>query len=104
MHRGILYWRELHKPDRAIHDFTIVINAPRPYDDALFLRAMAYEQIGNYHDAADDLRRYIVEFPCGGWHDHAVRQLKMLRAILDDMPPQLPGHNGLITPGDRPEI
>jgi regulator of sirC expression with transglutaminase-like and TPR domain len=94
LQRGILHWRELQNPDQAIQDFTRAMAAPKASAEALFLRAMAYEQVGSYHAAADDLIRYLREYPDEQWSSHAIRQLHMLTTILDDIPRQLPPQEG----------
>ncbi|HLA42146.1 MAG TPA: tetratricopeptide repeat protein [Aggregatilineales bacterium] len=88
--RGILYWRELHAPARAVQDFTDVIAQTSIYTESLFLRGMAYQQMGDYHAAARDLEVYLAENPSSRWHRNASRQLSMIQAILEEITRQIP--------------
>jgi tetratricopeptide (TPR) repeat protein len=90
--RGLLYWRELRAPALAVQDFSAVLAATNAYPDALFLRAMAYHQQGDYHNAASDLRLYVALYPYSHWADNARHQLTLLDAILSEMKPQLAAH------------
>lgn len=84
--RGLLYWREMHLSDRAVQDFTAALES---FSEALFMRAMAYEQLGDYQAAAEDLEAFLAQYPNSKWVNNAARQLELLRAILEEMPPLL---------------
>lgn len=84
--RGLLYWRELHLLPAAIEDFTAIWAL---YPEALFMRGMAHQELHDYPRAAEDLRLFLKLQPESKWADNAARQLRLIEAILADMPPQL---------------
>jgi tetratricopeptide (TPR) repeat protein len=84
--RGLLYWRELGQPELAIQDFNAIMNER---GDALFLRGMAHQAVGNYRAAADDLEAFIESYPRSRSAANAWSQLQSLYAVLDDLPPAL---------------
>jgi tetratricopeptide (TPR) repeat protein len=89
--RALIYWRELHQPAKAVADFTQLLSETSKYHDTLFMRAMAYESMGNYHAAVNDLQAFLEANPESRWVRHANRQITLLLAILNDLPPQLAG-------------
>jgi len=87
--RGLLYWRELQRPDLAVADFSALLGGRVSQVEVLFYRAMAYQAQGQYVAAAADLR-VAVEGAAGmPWRRNAAHQLQTIEAILDDLPPQL---------------
>ena len=85
--RGLLYWREMNAPSRAITDFNAVQDH---YPEALFLRGMAYQALGDYHNAIRDLEMFLNVQPHSRWVGNVLSQLETLYAILDELPPHLP--------------
>jgi regulator of sirC expression with transglutaminase-like and TPR domain len=85
-YRGLLYWRELHEPSRAVQDLSEVLTQTTHFPDSLFVRGMAHLEMTDYHAAADDLEIFLKIYPESRWADSARRQLEIVRAILDEMP------------------
>lgn len=88
--RGLLYWRELGFPTRAIQDFDAVLELEPDYTDAIFMRAMAHQALGDYWSAADDLQMFLTVSPYSRWADNAFSQLNNLSKIIDDLPRPIP--------------
>ncbi|NJL93231.1 MAG: tetratricopeptide repeat protein [Anaerolineae bacterium] len=84
--RGLLYWRELNQPARAIADFSQII-AQQP--EALFMRGMAYQALGDYRQAVQDLEAYLVAQPGSRSAANVRSQLAALYSLLEDFPPAL---------------
>ncbi|MBP8000356.1 MAG: tetratricopeptide repeat protein [Chloroflexi bacterium] len=57
--RGVLYWRELGKMKEALADFDALLRDDPTYTQALFNRAMAYQDCGRYPDAVRDLENFL---------------------------------------------
>lgn len=89
--RALLYWRELSATQQAIEELTLLVDHP-DYKDIYFIRAMAYQDQGDYWSAITDLEAYLVRYPHGRSSNNAISQLNALYAIVDDMPPSL--HTG----------
>jgi tetratricopeptide (TPR) repeat protein len=89
--RGILYWRELHDYPRAIADLSVVLDQ---FSEAIFIRGMAHQAVGDYQLAVNDLQAFIDAAPNSRYYANANRQLRLIQAILDEIPPQL-GEGGL---------
>ncbi len=87
--RGLLYWRELQRPDLAVADFSALLGGRVPQAELLFFRAMAYQAQGEYAAAAADLRIAVDGAAGLPWRRNAAHQLQTIEAILEDLPPQL---------------
>jgi regulator of sirC expression with transglutaminase-like and TPR domain len=85
--RGILYWRELHRYPAAITDLTLVLDS---FSDAIFIRGMAYQALGDYEQAVQDLETFLQTAPTSRYAANAERQLRLLQAIVAELPRQLP--------------
>jgi len=86
--RGILYWRELGKPQKALCDFNAVL-APNPQDSryrdaALFNRGIAYQQLGDDAAALADFRAYLEVGTHSHWREYAQRMLVELAIEPDE--------------------
>jgi len=78
--RGVLYWREVGHPDRAVQDLTRTLEIDSSWAEAYFNRAMAYQGRHEVEAAIADLERYLVEGQDEYWLESARRQLVELRA------------------------
>ena len=96
--RGVIFWRELNSPAEAITDFTAVL-ALRPGDaEAYFYRGMAQQARGDYAAAADDLRAALEHGEGAIWARNAYHQLVTVDSILEALPVQIDGGDGLLLP------
>jgi len=77
--RGILYWREIGNPYRAIQDLTRVIEAGPQQAEVFFNRAMAHKIYGQPERAIADLEEYLKRGQDVYWVAAAQRQLAELR-------------------------
>ncbi len=98
--RGILYWRELGEPQKALCDFNAVLEAhppgaaypadtpypqDTPYRDAaLFNRGIAYQQLGDDAAALADFRAYLEVGTHSHWREYAQRMLVELANEPDE--------------------
>lgn len=87
--RGLLYWRELQRPDLAVADFSALLGGHVAQAEVFFYRAMAYQAQGHYAAAAEDLRVAVAGAAGFPWRRNAAHQLQTIEAILEDLPPQL---------------
>ncbi len=78
--RGVLYWRELGRPERAIADLSRVLELDPTCSLAYLNRGLAYQTQHDMEKAAADFRRYLAEGTDAFWREAARRQL----AILED--------------------
>ncbi len=83
LERGILYWRELNDPNRAVGDFNVALELSPHQAEALFCRGLAYEAMGDFRAAASDLAAYL-ESGDLAWRKNASSQMTLLRAILGE--------------------
>jgi tetratricopeptide (TPR) repeat protein len=79
--RGILYWRELRNPYRAIRDLTRVMDMLPERAESWFNRAQAHVMRGDYHLAIADLEHYLAIGQDSGWRANAETQLALLREL-----------------------
>jgi tetratricopeptide (TPR) repeat protein len=79
--RGVIYWRELNQPDRAIRDLNEALEQEPAHWDALFNRAMARHLAGDLAGAVDDLQRYVQAAPSGAWRPAAERLIANLTTL-----------------------
>ena len=52
--RGILYWREIDHPRKAIHDLTLAMHLDPSLVEAQFNRGIAHQQLREYAEAIAD--------------------------------------------------
>ncbi len=85
--RGILLWREMDRCKDAIAEFDALLQENAGDAAAWLNRALAYQKIGDYPKALEDVENYLklpvqdVEY----WH-YASRMMKMLRQLLEERP------------------
>jgi len=92
--RGILYWRELGEPQKALCDFNAALaahlaDAAHPQgaayrDAALFNRGIAYQQLGDDAAALADFRAYLEVGTHLHWREYAQRMLVELAVEPDE--------------------
>lgn len=82
--RGILYWRELDHPRRAIHDLTLAMNLDPRLSEAQFNRAIAHQQLREYAEAIADFQAYLAVGAHPFWREHAEFMIRELSEwVLD---------------------
>jgi tetratricopeptide (TPR) repeat protein len=86
LERGILYWRELNHPRRAIADLTAALELQPGWPEALFCRGMAYEAAGDYPAAIQDFTGYVRSNDYT-WRESAQSQLALLQSLMGEALP-----------------
>ncbi len=82
--RGILYWRELDHPRKAIHDLTLAMNLDPRLSEAQFNRAIAHQQLREYAEAIADFQAYLAVGEHPYWREHAESMIRELSEwVLD---------------------
>jgi tetratricopeptide (TPR) repeat protein len=76
--RGILYWREIDHPRKAIHDLTLAFNLDPSLSEAQFNRAIAHQQLREYAEAIADYRAYLAVGAHPFWREHAESMIREL--------------------------
>ena len=76
--RGILYWRELDHPRRAILDLTTAVTIDPNLSEALFNRGVAYQQLREYAEAIADFQAYLSEGKHPYWRRYAETMVREL--------------------------
>lgn len=78
--QGIIYWRELDHPRRAVIEFSRLLVRGTKQEATLFNRAVAYQQLGDYEHALADFRAYL---KIGQHSHHREYAEKMLMEFSD---------------------
>ncbi|MCU0520241.1 MAG: tetratricopeptide repeat protein [Anaerolineae bacterium] len=78
LERGILYWRELDLPRRAILDLTRAYDLDGTLHEARFNRGIAHQQLREYGEAMADFRAYLEEGKHPYWREYAESMLREL--------------------------
>lgn len=81
--RGILYWRELHEPQKAVADLTAALSVDPRLHEALFNRGVAYQQLGDIAAALADFRAYLRVGTHPYWREYAERMIAELTVEPD---------------------
>jgi tetratricopeptide (TPR) repeat protein len=76
--RGILYWREMDHPRRAIYDLSHALTLDSGLLEALFNRGIAHQQLREYHEAITDFQAYLQEGNHPYWREYAESMIKEL--------------------------
>jgi tetratricopeptide (TPR) repeat protein len=76
--RGILYWREIDHPRKAIHDLTLALHLDPSLVEAQFNRAIAHQQLREYAEAIADYRAYLTIGEHPYWREHAESMIREL--------------------------
>jgi len=78
LERGILYWRELDHPRRAVLDLTRAYELDPGLAEARFNRGIAHQQLREYPEALEDYRAYLAEGDHPHWREYAEKMIKEL--------------------------
>jgi tetratricopeptide (TPR) repeat protein len=76
--RGILYWREIDHPRKAIHDLTLAMNLDPSLFEAQFNRGIAHQQLREYAEAIADFQAYLAVGEHPYWREHAESMIREL--------------------------
>ena len=76
--RGILYWREIDHPRKAIHDLTRAMDLDPRLVEAQFNRAIAHQQLREYAEAIADFQAYLAVGEHPYWREHAESMIREL--------------------------
>jgi tetratricopeptide (TPR) repeat protein len=79
LNRGILYWREIDHPRRAILDLTIAHDLDPALAEAQFNRGIAHQQLREYKEAIRDFQAYLEEGDHPYWREYAESMIQELR-------------------------
>lgn len=79
--RGVLLWRELRCFDEALQDFNALLQEDPADAEALFNRAMTYQEIGRFQAALDDFAAYLL-LPTAENRDEARRMIALIQSLL----------------------
>lgn len=83
--RGVLYWREVGEPERAIQDLTHVLELDASWAEAYFNRAIAHRMRQEREQAAADFSSYLAIGTDDYWLGSAQRQLAELQQEMDEL-------------------
>lgn len=87
LERGVLFWRELNHPRRAILDLSAALELTPGWGEALFCRGLAYGAAGDFAAAIHDLSDYLNSGETA-WRADALSQLEVLRTLVGQpLPP-----------------
>jgi tetratricopeptide (TPR) repeat protein len=78
LNRGILYWRELDHPRRAILDLTTAYDLDSSLVEAQFNRGIAHQQLREYPEAIRDFEAYLTEGEHPYWREYAESMIEEL--------------------------
>jgi len=91
LERGILYWRELDHPRRAVLDLSMAYELDSKLIEALFNRGIAHQQLREYAQAVADYRAYLAEGDHPHWREYAEK-------MIEELAEWVPGKDGEISP------
>ncbi|MGC9522268.1 MAG: tetratricopeptide repeat protein [Anaerolineae bacterium] len=78
MERGILYWRELDHPRRAVLDLTTAYDLDPTLAEARFNRGIAHQQLREYEQAVSDFQAYLKDGEHPHWREYAESMIREL--------------------------
>jgi len=78
LERGILYWRELDHPRRAVLDLTMAYELDSRLIEARFNRGIAHQQLREYAEAIADYQAYLGEGDHPHWRVYAETMIREL--------------------------
>lgn len=84
MERGILYWREMDHPRRAIHDLTTAYDLDPDLIEAKFNRGIAHQQLSEYGEAVADFKAYLAGGKHPYWCEYARNMIQELEAWISE--------------------
>ena len=82
--RGILWWRELDHPRRAVLDLTEAYRLNPRLAEARFNRGVAYQQLREYDKAIADFEAYLEVGNHPYWREYAREMVEELRTWTHD--------------------
>ncbi len=92
LNRGVLYWRELDHPRKAIQDLTRAEELNPRLVEARFNRGIAYQLLREYAQAVADFQKYLTEGRHPYWREYAE---KMIVELTEWVPGSKPPSNTL---------
>lgn len=78
MERGILYWREMDHPRRAVLDLTMAYELDPTLIEARFNRGIAHQQLREYARAVSDFQAYLRDGEHPYWREYAENMIQEL--------------------------
>lgn len=84
MERGILYWREVGQPQRAIHDLTLAYDLDSSLIEARFNRGIAHQQLNETKEALVDFKAYLAEGVHPYWREYAETMIRELEKWVSE--------------------
>jgi tetratricopeptide (TPR) repeat protein len=90
MERGILYWREMDQPRRAILDLTLAYQLEPTLIEARFNRGIAHQQLREYAEAIADFEAYLAEGRHPYWREYAETMIRELKEWVPEPENGLP--------------
>lgn len=79
LQRGILYWREMDHPRKAIIDLTAAYVLNPSLSEARFNRGVAHQQLREYAEAVADFEAYLKEGDHPHWREYAETMIQELK-------------------------
>jgi tetratricopeptide (TPR) repeat protein len=79
MERGILFWREMDHPRRAIIDLTTAYTLDPSLAEARFNRGIAHQQLREYDQAMADFKAYLATGDHPYWREYAENMVRELQ-------------------------
>lgn len=76
--RGILYWRELNHPRKALLDLNQALELDPELHEARFNRGLAYQQLGEYQRARAEFLAYLDVGEHPHWLEYAEKMVEEL--------------------------
>ena len=100
MERGILYWREIDHPRRAILDLTRAYELDPTLIEARFNRGIAHQQLCEYNEAVEDFEAYLAQGDHPHWREYAESMLRELAEWVNATPDRLTTAGGTTAPDE----
>ncbi len=82
--RGILYWRELDHPRRAIMDLSRALDLRPDLHEARFNRGLAYQQLREYDRALEEFNAYVEVGEHPHWCEYARTMIEELHEWVEE--------------------
>jgi tetratricopeptide (TPR) repeat protein len=82
--RGILYWREIDHPRKAIQDLTLALTLNPQLSEAQFNRAIAHQQLREYDRAITEFQAYLETGTHPHWRKYAENMIRELSEWTPD--------------------
>ncbi len=73
--RGILYWREINHPRKALLDLDMALTLNPALHEARFNRGVAYQQLGEYARAIAEFQAYLAVGEHPYWREYAEKMV-----------------------------